>query len=306
MNQRLTSRRAWFWLVWVMVFALAGHFVPHARAALRSAAAIGSNPLTTQALVPPRNLKANLVGQEVVLTWSAGANGDGYIILGSASKTPACATVTWKAIGRVAGIAVTTYVDPNRAVSKGTWYCYMVETARMDWTSRLNPTMAVQKRRTVQVVAPSPTQNPDGLVQTAQTVSPTARPTISKTPANRGTPTRSAATATWTRTSTATPKTVATATLTFTLTPTPTLVRTAVPTPPASADGATLVRCLWQCRIDPPSTAGAHVTASPTPTGTPTIRQTATPTMVVSMTPTLAPTNVTSLATPIAAGTLSP
>ncbi len=274
MNKRLTLRRRWLWLslLWVMLFALAGHFVPHATAALRTAAAVGGNPLTTNALVPPGNLKATWHGKEIVLTWSAGANGDGYAVLGSVSQTSHCTRTAWVSIGRVTSLTVTTFVDRQRVVPKGKWYCYVVQTVLGEWTSSPNPTAALRELPRIE--------------RTELTITPTASTTIAEqgTPAQR-TPTPGPIIA-----ATITPAPATTARPTHTPAAAPTAVETRIPTTLAATPTGT--QPAMPVITPTPTLAlvhtGVRATTATTETRTPK------PTITQCITPTAAPTAVES------------
>ena len=237
----MRSRHVWLWMGWVgvMVLALAGHLMPSATATLRSAAAINSNSLKAESLVPPSKLQATWVGKNVVLTWNAGANGDRYIVLGAVSQTSNCATAAWKQIGRVSGITTTIYVDAKRTLPKGRWYCYMVQTAMRNWTSSPNPTTAIQAKIAV-TATPTPTWTTTPtrtatLVATAPaltTPAPIHTPAPTQKPTNTLTPTLALTnTSTLTPTPTRKPTNTATPMPTVTRTPTVSPTLTASPTP---------------------------------------------------------------------------
>ncbi len=108
-----------------------------------SQGAPNSNSFTTRKLLPPSNLAASPTGYTVPLSWSAGQQGNGYGVLGSANGTSSdCTNVTYAGIGSTTSLI---YTDTNRHTPQGTWYCYKVQTTYGNWTStQNNPTKAVQ------------------------------------------------------------------------------------------------------------------------------------------------------------------
>lgn len=235
MKNRLRSPRTWLYLSlgWVIVLSLAGRRVPQARATMHSAAAVGSNPLATTRLVPPTNLRATWLGANVVLVWSAGRNGAGYVILGSANQTPQCTATAWMPIGRVAPLTVTIFLDRQRVVPKGKWYCYMVETLLRGWASSPNPTTVVREPPKTEGATPTVTIIPSttaiGLV-TPVRLTPTQVLTMTKTISTPASTTIATATHTATPTLPAVETPVRTTTASRTPTATPTVTRLALQT----------------------------------------------------------------------------
>jgi hypothetical protein len=105
-----------------------------------------ANPAATYALTAlyaPTSLTATTAGAGVNLSWTAGANGNGYSILGVANGTSSnCAAATTASLGTSVG---TTYADSSRSTPQGTWFCYEVKTKYSAWTSvASNPRVAAQ------------------------------------------------------------------------------------------------------------------------------------------------------------------
>jgi hypothetical protein len=98
--------------------------------------AYGSLSLT--ALYAPSGLVATSTSTNVGLTWTGGANGSSYTVLGApANAQGQCVGVTWSLVGSA---ATTAYTD-TRGGPQGTSYCYLVQTTYAQWSSVLgNPT----------------------------------------------------------------------------------------------------------------------------------------------------------------------
>ena len=101
------------------------------------------NTFTTRQLIAPTNLVTSARGHDVILTWNAGQNGNGYAVLGvSNGLSSDCSGVTYSSI---ATTTTTTYTDTNRYSPQGTFYCYQVKTIYNTWSSIANnPTAAAQ------------------------------------------------------------------------------------------------------------------------------------------------------------------
>jgi hypothetical protein len=103
----------------------------------------GSNVFSMTALYAPSGLAAVPLGHDVKLTWNAGANGNGYAVLGVANGTSTdCSAASVASIGTSTSLA---YTDTGRYTPQGTRFCYEVQTSYGAWTSvTSNPRVAAQ------------------------------------------------------------------------------------------------------------------------------------------------------------------
>jgi hypothetical protein len=98
------------------------------------------NSVSTALLGPPSSLATTVSGTDVVVSWSAGTGGTGYLVEGGTSASSSCAGVTFLALGTTTTLS---YTDTGRTSSTASWFCYRVTTTRGSWTSSGNPTVSI-------------------------------------------------------------------------------------------------------------------------------------------------------------------
>lgn len=132
-----------------------GRVIGSTFAAFNAATVNASNAFTDGSLTVPSALQASVSGSSVNLSWTAGANGNQYDVLGyDAGQSSACASPGSTSYAQVASAAATaTTYTASPGAPNGDWYCYEVENAfGTSWTSvndgtatgNTNPTVAVQ------------------------------------------------------------------------------------------------------------------------------------------------------------------
>jgi hypothetical protein len=102
-----------------------------------------SQTISSRSITAPGSLTATPSGHNVNLAWTAGVNGDGYVLLGAANGTSNnCTSATFSAL---ATTAATSYMDIGRYQPQGTYYCYQAQSTYNTWSSTTaNPTAAAQ------------------------------------------------------------------------------------------------------------------------------------------------------------------
>jgi hypothetical protein len=127
----------------IAVVAVGAGLLASSSASLNAQTANRGNVWSFTAVYAPSSLTAVTTGHDVALGWAAGANGNGYGILGVANGSSSnCSSVTFGALGNSAG---TTYTDTGRFTPQGTYFCYQVQTTYSSWTSvNGNPTVAAR------------------------------------------------------------------------------------------------------------------------------------------------------------------
>lgn len=132
-----------------------GRVVGSTFAAFDAATVNANNAFADGSLTVPSALQARVSGTSVNLSWTAGANGNQYDVLGyDAGQSSTCASPGSSSYAQVASAAATaTTYAASPGAPNGDWYCYEVENAfGTSWTSvndgtasgNTNPTVAVQ------------------------------------------------------------------------------------------------------------------------------------------------------------------
>jgi signal peptidase I, archaeal type len=92
----------------------------HTSASFTAQAQNSSSEFSTAALGAPSGLTGAASGHDVVLSWTAGTNGSGYLVEGVGNGTSTdCSTVTFASVGTTSG---TGYTDAGRYSPQGTWF----------------------------------------------------------------------------------------------------------------------------------------------------------------------------------------
>lgn len=129
---------------WVGLVLSLGGMVPGTQALVTARTNNPTNGSSTTALYAPTHLAGGAVGRDVVLSWPAGRNGDGYALETAANgASPDCRAAGFAPLAATNG---TTYRDADRSTPAGTFACYRVRTtSSAGWSSvEGNPIAAVQ------------------------------------------------------------------------------------------------------------------------------------------------------------------